>query len=51
MSVKGKGPWYYNRTSGELFYDRDSVGGADKVKFAVLSGSPDNLASNDFVIV
>jgi Ca2+-binding RTX toxin-like protein len=41
----------YNKTTGELFYDSDGAGGASKIKFAVLSGSPDSLAFNDFVVI
>jgi Ca2+-binding RTX toxin-like protein len=41
----------YNRTTGELFYDADAAGGAAKVRFAVLTGTPDSLAFNDFVMI
>lgn len=41
----------YNTTSGALFYDPDGNGLLNQVQFAVLNGSPNALAFNDFFMI
>jgi Ca2+-binding RTX toxin-like protein len=41
----------YNKTDGTLWYDDDGSGKHAALKFAVLTGSPDNLSASDFHIV
>ncbi len=41
----------YNKTTGQLYYDADGVGGAFKTIVATLTNSPDNLAFDDFLMV
>jgi Ca2+-binding RTX toxin-like protein len=39
----------YNFATGEVFYDRDGLGGVAQVKFAVLTGAPALTAADIFV--
>ncbi|MEQ1719445.1 MAG: calcium-binding protein, partial [Hyphomicrobium sp.] len=41
----------YNTTSGDLFYDRDGIGGAAAVKFATLTTHPLTITNADFLII
>ncbi|CAN5134421.1 hypothetical protein BH10PSE7_BH10PSE7_41520 [soil metagenome] len=40
-----------NETNGALFCDPDGNGLLKQVQFAVLTGSPDDLAASDFILV
>ena len=41
----------YDTKSGSLYYDKDGLGGAKAIKFAILDGSPDNVGSSDFLVL
>ena len=41
----------YDKTSGDLYYDRDGAGGHHAKLFAILDGSPDHISAKDFLIV
>jgi len=41
----------YNKSTGDLYYDPDGNGPNAAIKFAVISGGPDDLDYTDFVIV
>lgn len=41
----------YDTASGNLYYDADGSGGDAAVRFAVLTGSPNNVNFTDFTIV
>ncbi|MBI2993492.1 MAG: hypothetical protein HYY48_04855 [Gammaproteobacteria bacterium] len=41
----------YNTTNGNLFYDPDGNGPTAAVKFAVISGGPDEIDQTDFFVV
>ncbi|CAN5229429.1 hypothetical protein BH10PSE7_BH10PSE7_05590 [soil metagenome] len=41
----------YNTTNGALFYDPDGNGLLKQVQFAILTGSPNGLAFNDFFMI
>lgn len=41
----------YNTTTGDLFYDRDGLGGAAAIKFATLTTHPAALTNLDFLII
>jgi len=41
----------YNTTTGDVYYDSDGSGPVAPVKFAVISGSPDDLDQTDFLVV
>jgi Ca2+-binding RTX toxin-like protein len=41
----------YNTTTGDLFYDRDGLGGVAAVKFATLTTHPLTVTNADFVII
>lgn len=41
----------YDRTSGALFYDADGSGAIAATLFGILTGSPDDLNFDDFVVV
>lgn len=41
----------YNTTTGDLYYDKDGLGGAAAIKFATLTGHPSALNNADFLII
>lgn len=41
----------YDTVSGALYFDPDGAGGADQVHFATISGSPNNVAARDFLVI
>lgn len=41
----------YNKTTGDLYYDKDGKGGAAAVLFATLANHPSSLDHGDFLIV
>lgn len=41
----------YNNSNGYVYYDPDGTGPAAHIRFAVISGSPDNVDSTDFFVV
>jgi Ca2+-binding RTX toxin-like protein len=41
----------YNKTTGDLYYDKDGKGGAAAIHFATLSNKPAGLDHGDFLIV
>ena len=41
----------YDTISGALYFDPDGVGGADQIQFATITGSPNNVAARDFLVI
>lgn len=41
----------YNKTTGALYFDKEGIGGAPPVEFAVLTTHPASLNFDDFVMI